>query len=184
MAYETIHIGGQNILHDPATGALVVIAQLEATPTIDIGDIQVKNAAGAVINPATAEGQASILDKLPTGGATAAKQDAGNASLDSIAAATLPRTVVATKFAAVDNTVNGQTYATLKGSAIEATTQWLEVYAEHSTDDVRVNPLGNASATVGVKIRGVKQLTLAQAATAKFFSTAGTNVCFEECKRG
>lgn len=45
-----------DLVIDEATGKLCVIAELEATPTIDIGDVQVKDLTGAKINPATEDG--------------------------------------------------------------------------------------------------------------------------------
>jgi len=82
--------------------------------------------------------------------------------------------------AAVDNTLNGKTLATLKGSALEAGTLMLSVRPELATDDVRYNPTGNASATSAKLPVGGLLFRSSQASTLKLFSTAGANVSVDE----
>lgn len=95
MATTTIILGGQEIAVDDTTHELVVKASgITFDGSVDIGDVNLLNAAGTKINPATQESLAAILAKLIAAPATEAKQDIANASLDTVASATGLFTVV------------------------------------------------------------------------------------------
>lgn len=115
-----------------------------------------------------------IMDAVES---AAAKQATANASLAAMAPA---QTYLANWQGAVDDTLNGQTLATLKGSALATGLARVFVRPEYSTDNVRFVVTGNASATSARLPAAGKWFTAAQAATMKLFAAVNANIEVDE----
>jgi len=122
---------------------------------------------------------------------TAVKQDDGTeinpATSEDIAALTaagLPfdlRAHLADTFVAISTTAGGATLATLKGAALEATTAFVRIVPQFTTDDIRFSLAGDpTSASPKVPASGLI-LNAAQAATVKLIAiTVAANATLSE----
>ena len=65
MAIKRMMIAGQRLAVDDATGELIVrVSGLTLDPSVDIGDVNLLDAAGTKINPATREGLSQLHDAI------------------------------------------------------------------------------------------------------------------------
>ena len=122
---------------------------------------------------------------------TAVKQNDGTeinpATSEDIAALTaagLPfdlRAHLADTFVAISTTAGGATLATLKGAALEATTAFVRIVPQFTTDDIRFSLAGDpTSASPKVPASGLI-LNAAQAATVKLIAiTVAANATLSE----
>ena len=126
MAYKSMTVGGVDLMIDTSTGALLCV--LGATPTIDIGEVSILNAAGTVINPATED----TLEKLTTPGTadTPALKSVTNAS-QSLAAANASRKMLVIR----NNSTAGDLHLRLAAAAASANSAYV---AEANGGEIKI----------------------------------------------
>ena len=161
MAIKKVLLGGQLIAVDDETGELQVsVSGIKFDKDIDIGDAHLLDKSDQKINPATSEDIAALT------------------------AAGLPfdlRAHLADTFVAISTTAGGATLATLKGAALEATTAFVRIVPQFTTDDIRFSLAGDpTSASPKVPASGLI-LNAAQAATVKLIAiTVAANATLSE----